>query len=318
MIKQATQPMLTVLMPVYNAGPYVKEAIDSILRQTYGDFEFLIINDGSTDCSLDVIKTFSDPRIVLVEQENIGLIASLNKGLRMAKGRLIARMDADDICLPERLQIQLDFLKANPQYIVVGGEADAMDKEGNFLLKLEPIGHSHEEIESVIDIKCPFIHPCVIFVKDLGGYPDNALTFEDHLLWKKALGVGKVCNLRQTLVKVRFNPESVTIDERWRGGLFLEIRKRSLETGFVRPEDVVTLKELIASQNFLAYKQASYYAMVGKKYLWNNPNKKLARKNFITALKLYPKNRALYVLLLLTFMPKWFVKGLYSIVKTTK
>jgi hypothetical protein len=159
----------------------------------------------------------------------------------------------------------------------------------------------------------------VTFVKDtilsLGGYPDDALTFEDHLLWKKTLLAGKVCNLKQSLVKVRFNPESVTIDERWRGPLFLEIRRKSLAAGFVSREDALKLHELIASQNFLAYKQASYYAMVGKKYLWNNPNKKIARKNFIKALTLYPRNKALYGLLLLTFMPIWLVKGAYVMIK---
>src|SRR3954453_10350328 len=99
---QKNQPLVTVLMPAYNAGPYIREAIDSILQQTFTDFELLIINDGSTDDSINIIKSFKDTRITLIDRQNIGLIESLNEGLNIAKGEIIARMDADDVCLPAR------------------------------------------------------------------------------------------------------------------------------------------------------------------------------------------------------------------------
>ncbi len=307
---------LTVLMPAYNTGLYIREAIQSILDQTFIDFEFIIINDGSKDNTLDVIRTFSDPRIKIIDQQNKGLIDTLNEGIKIAKGDIIARMDADDICYPERLEIEYNFLVENSDYVLVGSEADVIDKDGNYLMHLSPVGHTHEEIEERIDIKCPFIHPSVMFRKSAviaaGLYPKNALTFEDHLLWKKLLKYGRICNLPETLLKARFNPESVTIDEKWRGGEFVELRRKALSNGIVAEDDAKRLKEIIQSQNFATYKQASYYAMVGKKYLWNNPNGKLARKHFAEAIRHYPKNPESYILYMFSFLPAAWRVGLYK------
>ncbi|MCI0471302.1 MAG: glycosyltransferase, partial [Candidatus Aminicenantes bacterium] len=107
--------MITVLMSVFNNAAYLREAIDSILNQTYTDFEFLIIDDASTDSSKEIISHYHDTRIRLIENKrNIGLTKSLNKGLHKAKGEYIARMDADDISLPDRLAVQYAFLQENP------------------------------------------------------------------------------------------------------------------------------------------------------------------------------------------------------------
>ena len=114
-------PKVTVLMPVYNGEKYLKEAITSILLQTFDDFEFLIINDGSSDASVDIIQSFRDPRIRLVHNDtNIGLIATLNKGLKLAHGKYVARMDQDDISLPRRLEKQTYFMDNNPDVGVCG------------------------------------------------------------------------------------------------------------------------------------------------------------------------------------------------------
>ncbi|MCB0696877.1 MAG: glycosyltransferase [Chitinophagaceae bacterium] len=310
---------LTVLLPTYNAGPYIKEAVDSILAQTYTDFEFLIIDDGSTDETAEILKSYSDPRITVVSQQNKGLITTLNEGILASKGDIIARMDADDVCLPDRLALQMDFLDKNPDYVLVGAEADIMDKDGNYLMPLIPIAHAYEEIQAKIDEKVPFIHPCVTFRKDAvikaGLYPKNALDFEDHLLWKKLLAVGKVCNLRDRVLKVRFNPESVTIDERWRGKVFIDIRRRSIHNGYVSNEDAATLKKMMAEQNFKEYRQASYYAMIAKKHLWNNPNSKLARKNLAESIKHYPKNMVSYLLYAFSYLPGGLRKYIYNLLK---
>jgi glycosyltransferase involved in cell wall biosynthesis len=310
---------LTVLLPAYNAGPYLKEAIDSILAQTYHEFEFLIINDGSKDDTKAIIDSYKDRRIKVIHQDNKGLITTLNEGIEMATGNIIARMDADDVCLPDRLQLQMDFLKENPDYVMVGSEAEIMDKDGNYLMPLEPVGYTHEEIVAAINKKVPFIHPCVTFRKDAviqaGLYPKNALDFEDHLLWKKLLEVGKVCNLPKVLLKVRFNPESVTIDERWRGKDFIDIRTRSIINGVVSDEDAIRLKELMKSQNFKEYRQASYYSMIAKKYLWNNPNSSQARQNLKQAIHYYPGNKMLYVLFLFSYLPATIRKSLYRMLK---
>ena len=103
-------PPVTVLLPVYNAAPYLREAVDSVLAQTFTDYELLIINDGSTDDTANILASYKDERITIVTQQNIGLIATLNKGLSIAKGKYVARFDADDVCYPDRLKLQYDFL----------------------------------------------------------------------------------------------------------------------------------------------------------------------------------------------------------------
>lgn len=316
---QQTLKKLTVLLPAYNAAPYVGQAIESILAQTYTDFEFLIINDGSKDNTLSVIKSFKDERIRLIDRENKGLIDTLNEGIDLAQGEFIARMDADDIAMPHRFEREVNFLEQHPEYVLIGSEADIIDKEGNFLLRLFPVGYDHKEIEARIEEKCPFNHPSVMFRKqaviDAGYYPKKALTFEDHLLWKKMLAVGKVRNLHEVLVQYRFNPESVTIDEKWRGKEFVEIRKYSIRNGFVTDEDAVRLKQIVAGQSFNEYKQASYYALVGKKYLWNRPDGKLARQHFKEAIRYYPQNRESYILYAFSYLPAFIRVGLYKLLK---
>ena len=112
---------ISVLMPAYNAEKYIGEAIESILNQTYKDFEFIIINDGSIDRTEDIILSYDDPRIIyLKNKENSGIVASLNNGLKQAKGQYVARMDADDISLPTRFEKQLQYMESNQHIFVLG------------------------------------------------------------------------------------------------------------------------------------------------------------------------------------------------------
>jgi len=116
--------LVTVLMPVYNGEKYLNEAIDSILNQTYTNFEFLIINDGSTDRSVEIIKGYNDSRIKLIHnKKNMGLVYTLNRGLALALGKYIVRMDADDISLPNRFKLQLDFMEINTEVALCSGNA---------------------------------------------------------------------------------------------------------------------------------------------------------------------------------------------------
>ena len=124
---------ITVLMPAYNAAEYIAEAIESVLLQTFSDFELLIINDGSTDDTANIIRSFSDKRIVLIQQENQGVAAALNNGLLHARAEYIARFDADDICFPERLQIQVQFLDDNMDHVLTGCDAEYIAESGEHL-----------------------------------------------------------------------------------------------------------------------------------------------------------------------------------------
>jgi len=128
------EPKVTVLMPVYNGERYLNEAVDSILGQTFTDFEFLIIDDASTDKTPEILRSYDDPRIrVVTNEENLGLSKSLNKGLALARGEFIARMDADDVSYPYRLQVQHEFMTQHPGAGVIGSWAEYIDRKGEIV-----------------------------------------------------------------------------------------------------------------------------------------------------------------------------------------
>lgn len=313
-------PAVTVLMPAYNAGKYLREAIESTLTQSFRDFEFLIIDDGSTDDTLSIIQSYKDARIRVISRPNKGLIDTLNEGLEAARAPLIARHDADDVMLPDRLQTQVRFLLANPEYAVVGSDVSYIDKDGVFVARqAAPDGHSDEEIKRNRFYKCPFLHPSVLFRKDAiiaaGRYPKGALQFEDWLLWIRVMEAHKVCNLAEVLVQMRINPESVTIDERWRPKEFHEIRQRALTSGNISEEDAAQLAAIVRCQSFGAYKKASYHASIAKKYLWDNHQPRLARQHLRAVMAAYPRSREPYMLYMLSFLPAAVIRGIYKAAK---
>lgn len=199
------QPLVSVVMPVYNAGPFVQRAISSILNQTYKNIEFIIIDDGSTDESVQVINSINDDRIVRVFfDEHKGIVDALNLGIDMAKGEFIARMDADDECILTRIEKQVTYLQNNleigmcgTQYMAIGGRRRAL-----------PV--THDEILSHLYNACPFWHPTVLFrtnlFKSLGLKYDKRFEFaEDLELWSRVCLVMKTANLPNKLIKYRFH-----------------------------------------------------------------------------------------------------------------
>ncbi len=309
-------PPITVLMPAYNASEYIREAIDSVLVQTYTDYEFLIVNDGSTDDTEDIIRSYNDDRIRLITQDNAGVIGALNTGLAEAKGELIARFDADDVCYPDRLQIQYDFMQEHPDHVLVGSASDYIDKDGDYLFEWQPPAYTHEELQRVIYETSPFDHPSIMYrrdvAKNLGGYPKGAIHFEDHLYWTLFFKEGKLCNLEKPLIKHRFNPASVTIDEKWRGPVYKEIKYRSIHQGYVSDEDAENLKNLLVTQDLKQYKEAAYYSMVGKKFLWNQHQPTKARAHLRKAISIMPSKAEPYLLYLLSFLPKKWIAAIYN------
>ena len=183
-------PKVTVLMPVYNGAEYLHQAIDSVLNQTFSDFEFLIINDGSTDTTEEIILSCDDPRIRYVKNEhNIGLTATLNKGLELASGEYVARVDSDDVMQPQRLELQYEFLKSNPDITVVGswwGHIDESGKDPGYITKvpLEPFSCA---LMMYFDGENPVGHPCVMYrknaIRQIGGYNEEYSHAEDLELW---------------------------------------------------------------------------------------------------------------------------------------
>jgi glycosyltransferase involved in cell wall biosynthesis len=205
-------PKITVLMPVYNASEYLQETMDSVLNQTFTDFEFLIINDGSTDNSEEIIKSYSDPRIRLVNNEqNMKLIATLNKGIELAEGKYIARMDADDICLPTRLEKQYRLMEENPDIALCGTGIKMMGKKF-----FQPIVITEPEIiKNVMRAFNVFFHPTVMFRRSVliehnYRYNPEYLHAEDYQLFQLLSEHHKLTNIDETLLLYRLSPGGIS------------------------------------------------------------------------------------------------------------
>jgi glycosyltransferase involved in cell wall biosynthesis len=310
---------ISVLMPAYNAGKYIREAIHSVLAQTYPHFELLIINDGSVDDTAGIIASFTDPRIHVIHHEmNKGIAAALNTGLLHARADYIARFDADDICFPRRLEIQFHFLSTHPGYIVTGSDAEYIDEGGEHLFHFTCNGHVHTQILKKIYSHCPFIHSAVMYRKDAvlsaGGYSVHAHNFEDYFLWVRLHNYGKFHNLPQPLIRVRFNPHSATIDEKRRGRLFRKMKREIIHRGTITEQEGSVLHALIKSQDVHKIKESAYYTLCGKKYLVNNHQPVKARALLAKAIRIHPLRLDNYALYLVSFFPPSFITRLHKMV----
>jgi glycosyltransferase involved in cell wall biosynthesis len=177
---------ISVLLPVYNAEKWLKSCVQSLLAQTFEDFRIYVINDGSTDQSLDILREFNDLRIIIVEnKKNLGLIASLNEGLSLARGKYIARMDADDLCMPDRFKKQVEYLEAHPEVSVLGTRAYYLDEESHVVYK---IPYPKDGVGSHLTYRNCLIHPSIMMRALTVGdqrYSNTALGFEDYDLWTR-------------------------------------------------------------------------------------------------------------------------------------
>jgi glycosyltransferase involved in cell wall biosynthesis len=210
-----TAPRVSVLMPVYNCQEFIQAAIDSILNQTFSDFEFIIINDGSTDATNDLVVKAAglDDRIKVVSRANRGIIASLNEGLDMARGDLIARMDGDDLALPDRFARQVAFLDASPQIGLVGGQAMLVDPDARALMSIaQPLLHN-EILAKFFTGATSLWHPTVMFRRaiavGIGGYGTGYEHAEDVDFFLRFSEHGQLANLGDMLLHYRLHPKSI-------------------------------------------------------------------------------------------------------------
>ncbi len=207
--------LVSIILPVYNAENYLYDSINSIINQSYKNLEIIIINDGSTDNSLSILKKFNDSRIRLISRENKGLIHSLNEGLSLANGNYIARMDADDIARSDRIEIQLKFLLENKNFSVVGSYANIIDEHGiNIGIKKKT--SSNITIKTICFFGSPFIHPTVMFnkalIKEQLYYSNEFIHAEDYELWARLVVCKKFKfhNIKDTLLDYRIVSTSVS------------------------------------------------------------------------------------------------------------
>lgn len=207
-------PQVSVLMPVYNTASFLREAMDSILSQTFEDFELIVLDDCSPDNAEEVLDAYDDPRIVRYRGEkNVGLSNVLNEGLDIAQGKYIARMDSDDISMPNRLQVQVDYLEAHPEVDLVSVGMQLFGaKEEVWIREQDP-----EKVKISALFHSPVLHASSVWRKE--SFERHGLRFrqemvpaEDYDLWTRALVKGlKLVNLPEVLYKYRIHPSQVTL-----------------------------------------------------------------------------------------------------------
>ncbi|MGX5818853.1 glycosyltransferase family 2 protein [Chitinophaga lutea] len=212
------QPTITIILPVYNGAAFLAPAIQSMLDQTFGDFELLIVNDGSTDNSQEIIDSFRDERIRAIVQPNRGLVAALNRGVQEARGRYIARMDADDVSLPERLAKQVEYMEAHPETVVLSTVVDLIDEQGNLrgTWAQDKKYVTREQIRHILPYLNCLTHSNILARREvMQQYPyrPEQKHIEDYDLWLRMLSDGLIIEkLPDVLLYVRVHQTSVTMD----------------------------------------------------------------------------------------------------------
>ncbi len=213
---------ITVLMPAFNAARFLPTAIASVLEQTYSDFEFIIIDDGSTDQTPLILQSYAnqDSRIKIITHPNMGMGKSLNEAMKIAKGNWIARIDADDIMMPQRLERQLIFLRENPELVVASSLVYYINEKGRTIGKYSSKFTSRADITEAVKNHMPigFHHPATIFRKDviqsLGGYRPQFWPADDMDLWNRVAEAGHhVLVQPELLTKYRIHSSSVTVGQ---------------------------------------------------------------------------------------------------------
>lgn len=213
------KPKITVLMSVYNAEKDLSDSVESILNQSFKDFEFLIINDGSTDQTLKILREYAskDERIKIIDQQNTGLTKALNVGIWHASGEYIARQDADDVSYPNRLQDQAEFLENNAEILVVGGNCDDFYEDGS---QRAWGAHTQDELKIITYRQTPFAHSTAMMrtqsARELSGYDETYQTSQDMELWMRFAKKGGIAMLETPLILRKVAGSSISAKRRKR------------------------------------------------------------------------------------------------------
>lgn len=210
-------PLVSVVMPAYNSEKYISEAIESVLNQTFKDFEFIIVNDGSTDNTFNIIKEYArkDKRIkVINNKKNCGISKTRNNGIKLARGKYIATHDSDDISLPTRFQEQLSFMEQHPEVGVVGAYIQIFDSDSGKIIGIRKYSNEDKVLRKNIFFYSPIAQPVSMIRKEVfsevGYYDNNYPPTEDLDLWFKIGTKYKFSNINKILLRYRVNSNSAT------------------------------------------------------------------------------------------------------------
>jgi len=216
---ELTLPVVTVLMSCYNGEKWLGDVIESVLNQTFRDFEFVIVDDGSRDKSLEIMKGYSakDSRIRIIKKENTGLPDSLNAGIKIAKGDWIARIDTDDLCEPQRLEKQMDFAISDPEIVLIGTAYHEIDEQGS-VKNLQLYPETHPDLKkNLLRKKRFFAHSSAFYktkiVREIGGYRPRIKKSEDYDLWLRLADTGKMACIPEPLIRFRTHPDQISHED---------------------------------------------------------------------------------------------------------
>jgi glycosyltransferase involved in cell wall biosynthesis len=309
-------PKVSVIMAVYNGELYVKQAVESVLQQTYKDFELIIINDGSTDDTLRIVRTFNDERINIITQKNEGPAKARNNGIKSARGEYIANLDSDDICLPERLEKQVEFLDNNPDYVIIGSNGFVTDRNGTTIYTSSyPL--TDAKIRAQLP-ETPFINSAVMFRKKAalkaGGYYEQLNFYkiycEDCILWNRMTDSGKLANIKEPLIYYRLSPSAVTTKSATKR-IGREILLKLIGNKELTKDETEYLQRVKYHES-RKNREAVYYYHVGKKMLWDQNNRKMCFRNIVISIKKDPVFIKSYLVLISLLLPDRLIKKLYK------
>lgn len=208
-----TYPAVSVLMGVWNGAPQVREAVESVLSQTVTDLELIVVDDDSSDATPAILGSFRDPRLQVVRRARGGLTSALNVALRLSRAPLVARLDADDLALPERLERQLAFLSTHPEIGLCGTAAREVDASGREVTVVRPPADD-AGIRRALIRRNPFVHSSIVMrraaVEQAGGYDEAFPVAQDYDLWMRMSRVTRMANLPEPLVVRRLRPGRVS------------------------------------------------------------------------------------------------------------
>ena len=246
-VLQPSRPVVSVLLTVYNGLPYLREAVDSILEQSFTDFELVVVDDGSTDDSLELLHDYerNDPRVRLFERPHMGIVPAANFGLAQCRGEFLARMDSDDIAMPGRFEAQVRAMRRDPEVAVVGGVYDLVDGAGRLLRTEYPPADDESLQELALRGLTPIPQPLAMMrmsmVRQVGEYDVVVETAEDNDMWLRLGEIGKLVTVPQKLLAYRQHDKSVSEvkanaqSDRIRIGCEKAYKRRGLKREFVQP-----------------------------------------------------------------------------------
>lgn len=312
---KSTPPLISVILPVYNGERYLAEAIDSVLTQTFTDFELIMINDGSTDESLKILKRYEvvDSRICLVTRENRGLPATLNESVELARGQWIARMDQDDVCSPNRFLSQIEFMQLNPTTVVLGSAASFMEEDGSVICTYV-IPTSDVELRSVFS-ESPFIHPSVMFSKEVfnraGRYTEKMKWGgEDVTLFERMSRFGKLHNLNEPLINYRLVPGSMSRKPPVFRNMLTQIIKDEIAGITVSDERFSGLQQE-ARKIDKTKADFDYHFEVAKLYIWSGGTRMKTLSHLSKCISLRYKFLKVMLMCFIAMLPKLLITKIY-------